>query len=204
MFTWNQGMTVLGIGAHYDDVELNALGTILRLQELYDANVYLMVCTNSLNGGSMERHKEQYAVDQIIKYKKSIDLLFQDGELMHNSELVSRLEYECNVIQPDLIITHTEDDFHQDHIAVAKAVRAVNRYSQFSVLSFSSQDPKQLFLANLHVDITDYFDAKLEILKLYESQKDKPWLDEQTIKSRNAGIGGMQWSEKFNVQYLKI
>lgn len=205
MRSWNKKIRILGIGAHFDDVELNALGTLLRAKEHYDAELHLIVCTDSANSGGKEtRLVEQQEANHQIGYKSTTCLNGSDGLLSHSAFLVSTLENHIDKIDPDLIITHSEQDFHQDHVSVARAVRAVNRYSRYSILSFASQDPKQPFLSNLHIDITDFFDDKLNLLKCYKSQQDKPWFNEQTIKSRNAGIGDMQYAEKFYVEYMKL
>lgn len=198
------GTKILGIGAHCDDLELNALGTLLSWRNEYDAEIHRIICTNSGDINNDRNEIEQATVDSTMGYHTISTLNNPDGNLKLDDVLIFNIEQICNTIQPDIVITHTEQDFHQDHVAVAKAVKAVNRYSKFSVLSFPSQDPKQPFLANLHVDITPYMETKLRLLKFYKSQQGKPWLDENIIKSRNAGIGGMQWSEKFNVQYLKV
>jgi LmbE family N-acetylglucosaminyl deacetylase len=193
------------VGAHYDDIELNCLGTLLKAKE-QGAKVWIIVCTDGAMGGdSMERLKEQSQVNRLIKYNGWVSMGLPDGALKHNSDLVRRIENVMELdFKPNYIITHTEKDFHQDHIAVAKAVKSANRSASASLITFPSQDIKQPFTANLFVDITKYFDTKLEIIKHFKSQLGKPWLQEDTIIARNLGTGVAKYVEKFHIEFLKL
>lgn len=197
-------MRILAIGAHYDDVELNAAGTLLRARaEGHEIN--LCVCTDGSKGGKMhDRKVEQQKVNKLMGYANQFDLHLQDGFLSNNFDLISRIEEVVNYILPDIVITTTEDDLHQDHVAVSKAVRAVNRFSKFSVITFPGQDPKQPFLANLYIDISKYFGKKMKIIQEYKTQITKPWFLDEVVNSRNVGIGGMKHSERFFIRFLKI
>ena len=200
-------MKILAIGAHYDDIELNCAGTLMKAQE-QGVEINLVVCTDGEMGGSPEdRLVEQEKVNKKLKYKRVWGLgklYFEDGYLKHDSYLVTKIEEVIKEIKPDYLITHTEKDFHQDHIAVAKAVKSANRTASASLITFPSQDIKIPFEANLYVDISKYFDKKLEILELYKSQKDKPWLQKDTITARNIGTGVAKYVEKFHIEFLKL
>lgn len=198
-------MRILAIGAHYDDVELNCLGTLLRAKEELGAEVYLCVCTDGSEGGSVkDREGEQEAVSNFIDYKEVIHLDFKDTQLQHGKKLIDAIGEAIKLSNPEYIITHYEDDFHQDHAAVAKAVKSLNRYSEYSVISFPSQDPKQHFPANLYVDISDQFYEKMATLKKFKSQLHRPWFKEEVIKARDVGVGKAKYTEKFNIKSLFI
>ena len=137
-------------------------------------------------------------------YKDVYNLNFRDGHFVFNAETMKNIEDIINEIKPDYVITHTIDDFHQDHIAVAKCIRAINRYSNFSLITFASQDIKQAFNYNLDIDITEFMDKKMEILELFRSQIHKPWFDKKIIMAKNAGINTFKFSEKFYIDYMKI
>lgn len=202
----NQDATekILCIGAHFDDIELNCLGTILRL--INDGSqVYLVVCTSGEAGGNPKaRRIEQNVVNKLVGYKQVFYLHKPDGFLKQDAKLIKELEEIVDKVKPDMVLTHSEDDFHQDHVVVSKAVRAVNRYSHFSTFCFPSQDVKQPFFANLYIDISDYFEKKLEILKEFKSQLSKPWLSDEWITARNLGIDDFKHTEKFNIRFLKL
>lgn len=195
---------ILAIGAHFDDVELNCAGTLLRAREEGD-EVYLIVCTDgSLADAGNDRQAEQNVVNKIMGYKEVFYLGFQDGSLKHDNVLIDAITKVVKEIEPDIVYTHCDDDFHQDHAAVSRAVKSVNRFSIFSGVMFPSQDPKQNFQANYYSDISDYFFDKLALLKNFKSQLKKPWLQEEFIRARNLGIGKQKYSEKFRVRYMFV
>lgn len=197
-------MKLLFIGAHSDDIELNCLGTILKAKKQGD-ECYLVICTNGANGGNpQERTDEQDVVNKKVGYKKTWSMGLPDGSLEHKSNLVSVIDQIVREVQPDIVFTHTENDFHQDHIAVAKSVKSSNRGTMFSLITFPSQDIKIPFHANLFVDISDYFEKKLEIVKEFKSQLNKAWLQKDTIMARNIGTGVAKYVEKFHIEFLKI
>lgn len=197
-------MKILAIGAHFDDVELNCAGTLLRARE-EGHETYLVVCTDgSLGHTGYDRRAEQKKVNKLVGYKKVFYLGFKDGGLVHDNHLIDKLTKIILQVKPDLIYTHCEDDFHQDHRAVSLAVKSVNRFSLFSGLMFPSQDPKQNFQADYYSDISDYFFDKLSILRNFKSQLKKPWLQEDFIRARNLGIGKQKYSEKFKVRYMFV
>lgn len=197
-------MTILAIGAHFDDIELNASGMLLRARA-EGHKIFLVVCTDGVKAGDpKKRMKEQEEVNKIMGYHSAFYYNLPDGYLTHTSKLVQMIEGSVKIIKPDLVITHDENDFHQDHVAVSKSVRSVNRYSRFSTICFPSQDVKQPFLANMHVNITKYFKKKLSVIKMFQSQKTRPWLSKEWIEARNVGINNFKHTEKFYIQFLKI
>ena len=197
-------MKILAIGAHYDDIELNCLGTLLKAKD-QGARIFTFVITDGAKGGDpKERELEQEVVNDLSGFEDNNKFEYPDGTLIHNYILVNGMDWLLDMYKPDYIITHTENDFHQDHVAVAKAVKSANRSGEASLITFPSQDIKIPFDANLYVDITKYFDKKLKILKEFKSQKDKPWLQEDTIIARNLGMGVAKYVEKFHIEFLKL
>lgn len=182
---------ILAIGAHFDDVELRCLGTLLKAKDA-GYGVSLVVVTNSSKGGE-NRYNEQEKVNEVVGYDNFLCMDFEDGELRHTGELVTRIEAIIKVIQPDIILTHTTEDHHQDHIAVSKSVLAANRLYNSAVLMFPGQDYRIHNNPNVYVDISEYLEKKKEILSLYKSQEHKKyWKSNQ------------HETESFYLKYLTI
>lgn len=197
-------MKILCIGAHYDDIELNCAGTLMKAHD-QDAELFIVVCTDGAKGGDPAvRLAEQKEVDRIIGFTKTWYLGFEDSKLQHGYDLVDKIEGVIKRLKPDYIFTHFEGDFHQDHIAVAKSVKSANRNASASLITFPSQDIKLPFHSNLYVDITDYFDTKLKIIDVYNSQKEKPWFDKDLIIARNIGTQVAKYVERFYIEFLKL
>jgi len=197
-------MKILAIGAHYDDVELRCAGTLLKAKDK-DWDISLVVCSDSCAGGDGEiREKEQNKVNKMMGYKAIWELYFEDGMLTHSKLLVAELEKIIELAEPDYIFTHDENDFHQDHVAVAKSVKSCNRMAKFGLVTFPGQDIKLPFEPNLYVDITKYFDKKLEIIDEYKSQKDKPWAQRDDTIARHLGTWIGKYVENFHIKFMKI
>lgn len=197
-------MKILAVGAHYDDIELNCAGTLIKAFKM-GAEINLVVCTDGSKGGDKnERKAEQELVNKDIGYIKVRYLGYSDGTLSHDDKLVKNLDMIIRDLEPDYIFTHSETDFHQDHVAVAKSVRSANRNAHASLITFPSQDLKYPFNANLYIDITNLFDRKLEIVKKYKSQLHRPWLQDDTLIARSIGSGVAKYVEKFHIEFLKL
>jgi len=197
-------MKILAIGAHFDDVELNCAGTLLRAKNA-GAEIHLVVCTRGERGGKYkERKAEQEKVNKAMGYKTVEYFSLRDTSLMHGQILIDSIDYMVRKIKPTHVVTHYEEDFHQDHAAVSKSVKSVNRYNLFSTITFPSQDSKQPFPANLYVDISDFFFEKMSVLKNYKSQLHRPWFSEETIRSRDLGIGKASYTERYVARYIFI
>ena len=152
----------------------------------------------------MQLEKEQNNVAKKVGYKRTWYLRGRDGYLSHSPELVIELDNIIKEVKPDYVFTHTDKDYHQDHVVVSKAVRSANRRGEFSLWSFPSQNRDLTFESNCSVDITKYLEEKIEILGLYKSQKKRPYFDRDTIISRNIGTGIAKYVEKFHIEFLKL
>jgi len=121
-------MKVLAVGAHPDDVELLCAGTLACYRKRGDEVTICHACDGGK--GSLEhtteeiakiRRKEAIASAEIIS-AKSIWGGFIDGEV--TLDLKSRIKMIDIIRQtdPDLIITHSPNDYHSDHLNVSKLV----------------------------------------------------------------------------------
>jgi len=121
-------MKVLAVGAHPDDVELLCAGTLALYSKRGDEVAICHACDGGK--GSLEhtteeiakiRRKEAIASAEIIG-AKSIWGGFIDGEV--TLDLKSRIKVIDIIRQtdPDLIITHSPNDYHADHLNISKLV----------------------------------------------------------------------------------
>jgi len=112
---------LLCLGAHCDDIEVGAGGTILRLVESHPE---LEVRWVVLGGENPERVKEaQHSAGHFLAgvAKSEVNIFgFRDGFLPFEGEQVKETfdELQSNV-QPDLIFTNHRDH-HQDHCLVSQ------------------------------------------------------------------------------------
>ena len=168
-------MNILCCGAHPDDIELMAGGTISRLVA-EGHNVIGVVFTNGTwtkPNGELARDakiavRENYEVARFLNYKllffdePSMDIQFCDRLVVRILKII-----EENTI--DTLILPWQEDVHKDHQIVAQigiaASRRVSRVLQGQVNYFLHN----FFTPNFFFDISDYFDNKINALKLYQS-----------------------------------
>lgn len=198
-------MRILAIGAHPDDIEINVAGTLLKYKKQLGATIARVVCTDGeLGGDPTERMREQKIADKALGVDFVYNLGLKDEYLTHNGGLVSALDKVIAEFQPEWVFAHSDQDYHQDHIAVAKAIKSANRLSKFSLFTYPGQDIKLPFLCDTYVDISNYFDQKMEILQIFESQSHRVYLQEENVRIKNAGLGVAEYVERFNVEFLKL
>ncbi|WP_342237886.1 PIG-L deacetylase family protein [Inquilinus sp. OTU3971] len=177
-------LSVLCLGAHSDDIEIGAGGTILSL---ISEGVLLDVhwCVLSATGIRAREAKDSA-------------LAFLDGAASHNIELAEfedsyfpsqtrdikkRLTALRDRVAPDVIFTHARDDAHQDHREVNRLT--TNIFRNHLVLEY--EIPKwdgDLSQHNTYVPLTEaIMDRKVELLlKYFGTQRSKDWFDDLTFK----------------------
>lgn len=161
--------TVLAVGAHPDDVELGCGGTLARHVAAGD-HVHVLVLSDGASGAGDPRTRQGEArrAAEVLGFDLELAGL-PDGDLpAHQRDLVRRVEAAIHRVAPHRIYTHTEFDTHQDHRAVARATWAAARAGG-DVLGYESPSSYD-FRADVHVDITDALEKKVEALRAHGSQ----------------------------------
>lgn len=186
-------LSVLCLGAHSDDIEIGAGGTILRL--IADG-VLLDVhwCVLSAAGVRAQEAKDSA-------------LAFLDGAASHRVELAEfedsyfpsqsrEIKQWLNAVRerftPDVIFTHARDDAHQDHREVNHLT--TNVFRNHLVLEY--EIPKwdgDLMQHNTYMPLTaKVMDRKTDLLlEHFGTQRSKDWFDELTFKGL-ARLRGME------------
>lgn len=198
-------MKVLAIGAHFDDIELGCSGTLLKHKENSD-ELYLLVITHSgySKGDEFLRSSDE-AKKEGTKSAEQLgaELICLDKEplvLVPTESFVLDIEAIINEINPDRVYTHQPTDTHGDHAAVGIAsLRACRKCpevflyrSNWYIMDSSPND-------NFYVDISNYIDSKISLIKNFESEMRKvnyTWLE--FVKKQNEAAGA-----KINVQYAE-
>ena len=112
---------VLAIGAHSDDLEIGCGGTILALTRANPglAVDWVVLAASGDRAGEARRSAEVFLSGAAAS---SVEVLgFRDGYLPHTAaEVKDAFEELKERVQPDLVLTHTRDDLHQDHRLVCE------------------------------------------------------------------------------------
>ncbi|MEV7661375.1 PIG-L deacetylase family protein [Paenarthrobacter sp. NPDC089316] len=184
-----QPRRVLAIGAHPDDLELACGATLAKLADA-GHEVRTMVMSSGSQGGNSATRRVEAASGSDFMGVSALQLLdFVDTNLSgHGQEMTQAIEAFMEEFQPDLVMTHSPNDYHQDHQAVHNAtMRAARRHS--SILCFESPSSTRQFDPSVFVDIAGYVDVKIHAVALHRNQKGKPYMSAERVRSLAAFRG---------------
>lgn len=197
---------VLAIVAHPDDLEIMAGGTILKwISEGKKVHV-LIFCDGTWTspGGVIMRNKdntvkELKAVADFMEYSSCEVLGEKNTQLIFKDSLVCEVLKRIEFFNIDTIITSWSRDTSYDHaVASTIAKTASRRVPNFfeCQINYYLND---FFTPNVYVDISSFWERKLEAVKLYTSQWEragKDWEDFMDVSSRYYGkIVGVKRAE---------
>ncbi|HQY89502.1 MAG TPA: PIG-L family deacetylase [Tepidisphaeraceae bacterium] len=176
---------VLCLGAHCDDIEIGAGGTVLMAQELNPKIEFVW----AVFSGDANRHAEQRAgFEYFTRSCGSRSLVlesFRDGYFPSQRDLIKQSFERLKTVQPDLILTHTKDDRHQDHRVICELTW--NTFRSHAIWEYEvpkwdgdTTDP------NLYVPISpENMQSKVDgLLSSFATQKGKHWFDEELFKGK--------------------
>jgi len=117
---------VLAIGAHPDDVELHAAGTLLRLAALgYSTGIVDLTRGELATRGTPEERAAESAAAALelgLSHRSQLDL--GDGHLADTLASRTAVAAVLRQLRPRLVLTHHRDQPHPDHTAAADIVGA--------------------------------------------------------------------------------
>lgn len=189
--------TVALIGAHPDDIEIAAGGTLLTLAA---ANPGLAV-HYLLFTGRPDRRAEARAAAAAFLPGASITFSLHtlpDGRLpAHWGEAKEIMEAAARAVTPDLVLAPSGHDAHQDHRTVAKLVTTAFR----DTIVLRYEIPKwdgDLGRPNLYLPLDEpTMRRKVELLHAcYPSQKSRDWWDDEVFLGL-ARMRGMECRSRY-------
>ncbi|WP_245643465.1 PIG-L family deacetylase [Sanguibacter suarezii] len=172
---------VLAVGAHPDDVEIAAGGTLAAHAAAGDELVILTLSGGAVGGSTSARRSEAAAAASVVG-ARLIHLDFPDTRLDPAAGLITAIEEVVFEMQPDRIYTHSAHDRHQDHRAVHEAVEVAARQVK-NVWCFQSPSATVAFAPNRFVDIDGFIDTKLEMLAAYVSQAHREYMQPDVVRA---------------------
>ncbi len=203
---------ILAIGVHPDDVELSCSGTLLS-HIAQGKTVGLLDLTRGELGtrGSAEiRTREANEAARLMgaKFRKNLDMA--DGFFEHNKESILQIVEVIREHQPDIVLANAISDRHPDHGRAAKLVADACFFSGLVKLPTKSPDgdlherwrPQAVYhyiqdhnlKADFVVDIGDFIDKKMEVIKAFRSQFHMPDAEEFE-KELSSPISGEDFME---------
>lgn len=182
-------MKVLVVAVHPDDETLGCGGTILKHIENGDEVAWLILTNVKEEYGFskervVERNAEIEKVANEYGFTKVFNLAFQPTGLNseNQKDLIDGVSAVINDFQPETIYMINRSDAHSDHRFAFQAcfactkpfrypfVKKVLMYECISETEFSPALSESVFIPNYFIDITNYLDKKLEIMKIFDSE----------------------------------
>lgn len=196
----NPGETlrVLAIGAHSDDIEIGAGGALLKW--IADG-VKLEITWCALSAIGERAGEARASAEEFLQGAASIDIRlaeFRDGYFPAERTAVKDwIETLKQTPAPDVILTHTREDAHQDHRLLCEL--AWNTFRDHLILEF--EIPKwdgDLGRPNVYVPLSEEILArKIALLnKHFGTQRSKAWFDDETFRGL-ARLRGVECRERY-------
>jgi N-acetylglucosamine malate deacetylase 1 len=219
---------LLAFGAHPDDVELACSGTLAKHKKLGKTTGIIDLTRGELGtrGTAETRDMEADAAAKILQVDVRENLKFRDGFFENDEHHQREIIKVLRKYKPEIVLTNAPDDRHPDHGKGCKLVTDACFLSGLSkiktLVDGKEQDawrPKMVLhyiqdrylKPDIVVDISSFFEIRMQSVLAYESQFYNPQSDEpgtyisssaflDSLKARPAEFGrliGVDYAEGF-------
>lgn len=184
-------MDILAFGAHPDDVELSASGTILKhVREGQQVGIVdLTRGENGTRGTAEIRAEEAKQAGILMGISIRVNLEMADGFIAGSTEDKLKIVEQIRRLRPKIVMCNAVSDRHPDHGNAGKLVseacfiagltKVETRWEgqiqecwRPSVVYHYIQD--RYIKPDVVVDISEYFDQKMDVIKAFKSQFHDP------------------------------
>ena len=192
---------VLAIGAHPDDVEVGAGGTLLG-HVAQGHEVSILVLTGGETGGiPAERAREAGRAAELMGVRL-FHVNLADSSVSEGGATIGEITRVIEEVAPDTIYTPSGHDLNQDHRNVHHATTvAAQRVPRL----FCYQSPSSTveFHPIRFVPVDEFMDRKLAVIRSYTSQvKQRRYLDAEILRATSrywSRFGHSRFVEPFEV-----
>lgn len=180
---------VLIIAVHPDDETLGCAGTLLKHKKNGD-EIHWLLATHIKESEGFKKE----VVDQRNAEIKEVESLY-DFDSTHTlnlstmrvdeysmSDLIGKISKVINEIKPNVIYLPFKSDVHSDHRVIFDAaysctksfrypfIKKIYMLETLSETDFALSTKEDSFIPNVFIDISDFMDKKLEIMRVYNSE----------------------------------
>jgi LmbE family N-acetylglucosaminyl deacetylase len=180
----HERLRVLCLGAHSDDIEIGAGGTLLAWLA---AGVRLEVAWCVLSATGARAAEARASAEAFLRGACDSQIAlgaFEDGFFPYQGAQIKAWLGELRErVAPDVILTHRRGDAHQDHREVCRLTW--NLFRDHLILEY--EIPKwdgDLGQPNLYMPLSAAaLERKIELLHVhFGSQRSKAWFDDETFR----------------------
>ncbi len=179
-------LDILAFGAHPDDVELFAGGTLAKMAAIGHSTGIVDMSRGELGtrGTPAQRKKEAEEAAGILGVKIRENLGLADGDVPVTREARLKVIRVLRKYCPAIVITHHWDDRHPDHVNTSRLVAEAVHHSGLAKIRTGQEryrPPTLLFfkipnyvVPSFVVDVTDYAEQRSAAIAAYRSQLFNP------------------------------
>ena len=176
---------VLIIAVHPDDETLGCGGTLLKHKANGD-EIHWLICTHTdiKNNFYSLREEEIKQVHDFYNFDTVTNLQLKTMQVdeYSMSKLIGRISKVINEVKPNIMYLPFKGDVHSDHRKIFEAsysctksfrypfIKKIYMIETLSETEFAPSTKEDSFIPNVFVDISEFMDKKIEIMKVYESE----------------------------------
>ena len=173
---------ILAFGAHPDDVELFAGGTLAKMAALGHSTgiVDLSRGESGTRGTPALRKKEAAGAAKILGVKVRENLGLPDGDIRVTAEARLKIIRVLRKYRPLIVLTHYWDDRHPDHVNTSRLVAEAVHHSGLAKIETGQmryRPPTLLFfklptnvVPSFVIDVSDFVEQRSAAIAAYRSQ----------------------------------
>lgn len=178
---------VLAVGPHPDDVEIGVGGTLALLASLGKSIAIIDLTRGeaSTRGTIEERYQEAQDAAAVLGVAERRNIGMKDGRLANVVENQRQLIPHMRALRPRVILAPMKNDRHPDHEAAHFLIRDSNYLAGLRSIETGDEPWRapSVFYYSVYgdpemppvvVDISKFFDRKIEALRKYASQLHNP------------------------------
>lgn len=196
-------MNVVAIGAHPDDIEIGAGGSLALHHRRGDAVRFIVLTNGGELSDQSQRKREAKNAAEILNIDDIHFLEYEDTRIPYNDEIIKQLNSHLTEFDADRVYIHTEEDTHQDHRRASMASIAASRNIN-EVLAFESPSTRPTFNPEYYNKLTEgVLEQKIQAIRAHESQREKKYLEAEAMKGL-ARFRGRQANTRYAESYQVI
>ncbi len=179
---------VLVIAVHPDDETIGCGGTLLKHKSNND-EINWLICT-SISEEHEDYNLRQNQIDKVSKLYKfdsvhDLKLKASQVDEYPFGQLIDKISDVINIVKPNIIYLPFKHDVHSDHRKIFEAsfsctksfrypfIKKILCIETVSETDFAPSFKDESFVPNVFIDITDFIEEKIEILRVYEKELER-------------------------------
>ena len=226
-------LDILAFAAHPDDVEISAGGTLLKYISEGKSVGIIDLTEGELGtrGNVQTRYEEAETAGKLLGLSARENLRIKDGFFENSEENKRLIIQQIRRFQPEIVLANSILDRHPDHGRAAKLVADACYLAGLRKIETEWEGKQQeafrprlvlhyiqdyYIQPNFVVDVSEFIDKKIEVIKAYKTQFFNPDSTEPTtpisgedffdfLKGRMMTVGrpaGMKYAEGFTIDRI--